>query len=324
MGKKNNNSTATSRPHRAPKSSGKPSGRGFTGHRGRGRNYAGQSTEVGFQERPESAVDQDEDEAEEGSSQDDDSEAEIEIDVQVAMWDFNHCDPRRCSGKKLSRLGLIKELRVGSRFRGIVVSPKGKSVVSPADRDIILGGGLAVVECSWARLDDVPFNKIASPHERLLPYLMATNPTNYGKPWRLNCVEALAAAFYITGFNAYADKLLSRFGWGTSFWKVNQTYLEIYQKCKSSKEVEAAQKKIMDDLEESWNESRKHKESHGLVDSEDLLVENPNWRRIEESSEEEEVSENALVDVKPGSAPSPPPDSESEDDKPTDDRLTSK
>jgi len=36
--------------------------------------------------------------------------------------DFDHCDPRRCSGKKLSRLGLITELRVGSKFRGIVVS----------------------------------------------------------------------------------------------------------------------------------------------------------------------------------------------------------
>ena len=55
-----------------------------------------------------------------------------------------------------------------------------------------------------------------------VPYLLATNPTNYGKPWRLNCVEALAAAFYITGFDSYAEKLLGSFGWGSSFYKVNK------------------------------------------------------------------------------------------------------
>ncbi|KIM37186.1 hypothetical protein M413DRAFT_77410, partial [Hebeloma cylindrosporum] len=179
--------------------------------------------------------------------------------VPVAMWDFDHCDPRRCSGKKLSRLGLIKELRVGSRFRGIVVSPKGKQVISPSDRDLILAGGLAVVECSWARIDDVPFNKIASPHERLLPYLLATNPTNYGKPWRLNCVEALAAAFVITGFDAYAEKLLSSFGWGSSFFTVNKPFLDRYKKASTAADIDAIQAKIMEELEASWHESRKNK-----------------------------------------------------------------
>jgi pre-rRNA-processing protein TSR3 len=55
-----------------------------------------------------------------------------------------------------------------------------------------------------------------------VPYLTATNPVNYGKPWRLNCVEALAAAFYICGFDSYAERLLSVFGWGRSFWDVNK------------------------------------------------------------------------------------------------------
>ena len=64
-------------------------------------------------------------------------------------------------------------------------------------------------------------------HRPPVPYLIATNPVNYGKPWRLNCVEALAAAFYITGFDSFAERLLSCFGWGHSFWEVNKYALFI-------------------------------------------------------------------------------------------------
>jgi ribosome biogenesis protein Tsr3 len=40
-----------------------------------------------------------------------------------------------------------------------------------------------------------------------VPFLIACNPVNYGKPWRLNCVEALAAGFYITGHDDWAELL---------------------------------------------------------------------------------------------------------------------
>ncbi|KAG5651646.1 hypothetical protein H0H81_007956 [Sphagnurus paluster] len=285
MGRKNSNTPSTGS-HRSGKR-----GRGTSRGGPRNLSFKGRERDTsdrrgGIDGRPDSAVDViRDDNIEEGSSSNQEEEKEVRIEVPVAMWDFDHCDPRRCSGKKLARLGLIKELKVGSRFRGIVVSPKGTQVISPSDRNIILNGGLAVVECSWARLDDVPFGKIASPHERLLPYLLAVNQTNYGKPWRLNCVEALAAAFYITGFDSYAEKLLSGFGWAQSFYKVNKIFIDRYKTCNTAEEVGAMQESIMEDLEKNWAESRRQKELHG-DEGEDLLVANPNHQNA--SSDENE------------------------------------
>lgn len=95
-------------------------------------------------------------------------------------------------------MGLVKSLKIKQKFPGLVLTPTGKKCVSPSDKDIIESKGLAVVDCSWAKIDETPLTALKSGHARLLPFLVAANPINYGKPCQLSCVEALAAAMYIT------------------------------------------------------------------------------------------------------------------------------
>ncbi|MCL4169443.1 UNVERIFIED_CONTAM: hypothetical protein GTU68_065472, partial [Idotea baltica] len=82
-----------------------------------------------------------------------------------------------------------------------------------------------------------PFFQLKYRQGRLLPYLIAANPVNYGKPSKLSCAEALAAGLYILGWRDDARTLMGRFSWGNSFEKLNKELLEAYAECSSSAEI---------------------------------------------------------------------------------------
>ncbi|KAK4470357.1 hypothetical protein MN116_005920 [Schistosoma mekongi] len=158
--------------------------------------------------------------------------------ILTAMWDFEQCDPKRCSGRKLVRLGLTKLLRLNETFGGIVLTPTATCVLAPeTDVQLMHSGGIAVVDCSWAQLEQTGFKRLKFHHGRLLPLLIASNPVKYGKPFELSCVEALAASLYILGEQNQAVELLDKFSWGHQFLKLNDHRLKSYSECSTSREI---------------------------------------------------------------------------------------
>ncbi|XP_057501886.1 uncharacterized protein LOC130785732 [Actinidia eriantha] len=228
-------------------------------------------------------------------------EEQMVPNIHLAMWDFGQCDAKRCTGRKLSRFGLLKELRVSNGFGGIVLSPTGKQCVSKEDYDLMKRKGLAVVDCSWARLDDVPFTKLRCAAPRLLPWLVAANPVNYGRPCQLSCVEALSAALIICGEVETANLLLNKFKWGHAFLSLNRELLKAYSKCENSTDIISVQNAWLSQqsqlvskvpLVSEGAEAASQSEDEGSCDdSEDglpPLEKNLNHLNLEESDDESE------------------------------------
>ncbi|KAL3721652.1 hypothetical protein ACJRO7_034054 [Eucalyptus globulus] len=195
------------------------------------------------------------------------------------------------------------ELRVNSGFGGIALSPVGKQCVSKEDYNLIKRKGLAVVDCSWARLSDVPFIKLRCSSPRLLPWLVAANPVNYGRPCQLSCVEALSAALIICGEKETANLLLGKFKWGHAFLSLNRELLKAYSQCESGADIISVQNswlsqqneipKVPAEIEGTATESRDEDEDEDKdsCDSEDglpPLERNMNHLVLEDSEDESE------------------------------------
>lgn len=89
-----------------------------------------------------------------------------------------------------------------------------------------------------------------------MPYLIAANTVNYGKPWRLNCVEALAACFFICGHEDWAKEVLKPFRYGEAFIEINGKLLKRYAACATEEEVKKTEEEWLAKIEREYEESR--------------------------------------------------------------------
>lgn len=164
--------------------------------------------------------------------------------IRLYAYHAGQCDPKKCTSRKLERLGLLALVpRSTSLPAGtLLLKPQTERALSRADLPRARQHGLSVLDLSWKVTEKIGgFPTVPKAVGRALPYLLAANPVNYGKPFILSSAEALAAALVILGESGQARGLLAKFAWGEQFFLLNHEPLDAYQKADDSAGVVAAQ-----------------------------------------------------------------------------------
>jgi pre-rRNA-processing protein TSR3 len=166
-------------------------------------------------------------------------------------------DPKKCTAARLVRAGELREVRgsSGPPRGAVVLDPEAETAISREDRDAASKFGILVLDCSWNRLRKFPMIRSGLRH-RALPFVLAANPTNFGKAQRLSSAEALAASLYIIGEKVRAEKLMSRFKWGSTFIDINRELLDQYAAAETSSEVVRAQNDVLRSLDVAAKDER--------------------------------------------------------------------
>ncbi len=167
--------------------------------------------------------------------------------IKLYVYHANEDDPKKCTAKKLFRFGFVKlETNINRTPRNtILLNPFSKKSLSPEDKKIALKNGILAVDCSWEKVEN-NFNYLEKRNNsRALPFVVAANSVNYGKPFKLSTLEAFASALYIFNDVETAEKILNLYKWGPNFLVLNKEPLEEYRKAENSNQVIDIMKKYV-------------------------------------------------------------------------------
>ncbi|HMK47752.1 MAG TPA: DUF367 family protein [Methanocella sp.] len=156
-------------------------------------------------------------------------------------------NPKKCSARRMRKFGLVQMYETPERLPSgtLLLDPTAPKAISPADIKLA-GRGIVVLDCTWEEVERVfPLLESKHMHGRALPYLLAANPVNYGRPFRLNSAEAFVAALYILGFKDQALEISGKFNWGETFLTLNYEPLKAYSEAKDSASVVRIQQDFM-------------------------------------------------------------------------------
>ncbi|WP_423792796.1 DUF367 family protein [Methanocaldococcus indicus] len=166
--------------------------------------------------------------------------------MKLYIYHANQCNPKKCTALKMAKFNKAIILKNPYKInkKSLVLTPFAEKAVSPEDREIVEKFGITGLDCSWNDIEKL--KKFKFINERALPFLIACNPTNYGKPFKLSTLEAFIATLYITNFKEKAYELARLYKWGETFINVNYELLERYSKAKNSKEIIEIQKEYIE------------------------------------------------------------------------------
>src|SRR5207247_2648925 len=95
--------------------------------------------------------------------------------IRLVAYHAGQCDPKRCTSRRLERLGLMTFVpRPSALPKGaVLLTPEADRALSPADGPRAVRRGLAIVDVSWKRGQ---FPTVPQAVARALPYLLAAQP----------------------------------------------------------------------------------------------------------------------------------------------------